>query len=306
MTGFVSSCSNLVDAIQEFGNKIETLVITGIEKLESAKLTQIKCEYEVKAVFENFHLMIAHAFTFVDKVYYIFDYGKETKNAKESLQSGEIQPLMELLDTLMMYLAEVEEAYRIFEEHYKIVSQSCLEAAKMCKCKSEEVKKNKWICRVKGGVKAGASFAGAAVLGVAAVGVGIATLGVGAPLSAPLGVAAASLGGVGTGQAAVTAVTSSKLNDEQKGLSEFGMFFDDMWLASLNLKDKIDISHIVKTIKDRVNDVEFHRANNHRIETICKALDRQQKVFKTYHGAILSCQEKLRTKKQEFHDTFFD
>lgn len=299
----------LLHSLQEFSSKVTRAVDSTIEKIDSAKQTEIRHDYTFKDACDDFREMASEAYTFVDKVddffYYARSKNAELQKVKDAIRQNNFTPLDRLIRRLQGCLIQAEQVYQQFFEACRKAEQSCTTVEEHCKYKAKETKEKKNITRVIGGTVAGGAMATGIAGGVAAsVVAGVFTFGIGTLIG--LGLTAAgsvAAGGVVGGATAVTThVIASNFADLEEAFRDLQCDFNSLRPLASDMKAAVSKARSklpMKEMEDYVYTVRAHRQSMDNADSICYALDRLCHRCDEYYGVTSLCREELKQTNEE-------
>ena len=266
-----------------FGKNVTKLLDNIAKKVRPLKG---KKELKIPDVEEAFNAInsVAHkAFTFVDKINDLFQYGRDTLN--ECRDEGDTEPLKKLLKILKSDIDKAEEEYVSFERSFKDAQRSFSMARNSCKPNAENSNRNRnrfsAVCY---------SAAGVIVLAVV---VGFFTGGVG---TVPVAIAGATaVGSVGAVGVHIIEIAAMLLKAEKTFIELTDIFSDSLLLYALRT-----IKNDVDTVRNNILDkIERYQAEN---EATGHVLDHQQKIFSQYAKETSAYVESLKKKSKQIDE----
>lgn len=269
-------------------------------------LKDTKAEYVIKLRTEvhRVRLAVEKGHRFVGKVQDCCQQRGRTAAAKTGVQSGDIEPLLFLLNQATLHLDEAGRYYEEFHADCDQARECSVRASEECLARSDESRYCRtvvWVAGGTAGLSLTAGIVGGGYTTFAALSGGL-TLEI-----AGLGVAVGAAMMVGTTAAVFTHKTAKQLNEVEKNLQELSRAFDsiarttsELLETAYHLKCNLDKAQRYVTSVQQCHDrhKDMRQSQDKNIHTsICEALDLFHSECDAIHESTLSSE--LRSGLQE-------
>lgn len=305
ITCVVDEASHLVEAAQNFGEKISGLIDQTIEKVELLEHEAIKNNRDAIASKENILYVSDYALDFIDKLDDLFWFGQneeQIKRIKDALNRGNYQPLHEHTKRLVTCLSQAEQHYKKFQDKCQEAKTNCHEVAGYCEHMSVTARNKKIATQAVGGTTAAVAMAAGIGTGITlSIIAGAFTFGIGTIVGLGITGASTAVAGsaVGLGTAAATHYIACNFNETKTTFENLAATFDSMRQIASEMQRSIGIIKLkLQLLEQSIDNIKSFDDSK---ESICLALDQQYKRYYECYVLTNSCHQQLKSKREALH-----